>query len=188
MKVSLYLEITEHKLALERLKLSMEPGLAKQQQGESGFNALPQNYHKKQGHIKGVGLQWTASLPVSSFSFPDEASVSLSLWEQSSYFIHNIYLLASCSLWTSTLLKPFPFFLRFPNEMTSLLVLSWQPFSLTRSHTRHIQTFCSSQKVTRDNKQQTKFRFEGMEGDETQRCWLLLCQSQLFPPHSPHPH
>lgn len=30
MKVSLYLEITEHKLALESLKLSMEPGLAEQ--------------------------------------------------------------------------------------------------------------------------------------------------------------
>ena len=28
MKVSLYLEITEHKLALAMLKLSMEPGLA----------------------------------------------------------------------------------------------------------------------------------------------------------------
>lgn len=107
MKVSLYLEIVERKLALASLTLFTEPGLAEQGQGESDFRALPQNYHEKRGRIKGVGLQWTTSLPVSNFLFPDEASVSPSLWEQSSYFIHDVYLLASCSPWTSTLLKPF---------------------------------------------------------------------------------
>lgn len=154
MKSSPSLEITEHNLALAVLKLSIEPGLA--DSGKMKAISMP--------FLRTVIIENRVS-PVSNPSFPDRASVLPSLWEQGSYFIHNVYLLATCSPWTSTLLKLFPFLRTFPNETTSLQVRSWQPCSLTLENTFRHSVPARRSPVTINSKQNTHLKAQ--RSDET---------------------
>ena len=71
----------------------------RQWQGESYFNALPQNHDHEQGDQMKDTCSWQHLSLSATSHFPMNHPIPQSSRKHSSYFIHNICLLASSSPW-----------------------------------------------------------------------------------------